>query len=126
MFGDNQRQIEESFKLINKKLEMHSVILEDYVKYKLSCEDRHNRTNDKLGIIMANQEKVCNTLKENQLYHEKNAENLQTLTDVIVTAKTSKKSIPWIMAFIGAAVVIIAVTMITVNYISSTIGTLLH
>ena len=76
-------------------------------------------------IIEENQERICKTLEEAKVYHEKNSENLAMLTDVIITAKTGKKSIPWIVSLIGILTVIISGVVISVEYIQTTIATLL-
>ena len=127
MFGlnDNQKQINDSLKPIQKQLETHSAILEDFVKYKIECADHRRRFQDQLNMIAESQNKVCETLRRAEEYHQKNAENLQTLTDVIITAKTGKKSIPWIVSLIGIITVIISGVVIGVEYIQTTIATLL-
>lgn len=74
---------------------------------------------------MESQEKICETLRRNEEYHERNAENLQVLSDLVTTSKTGKKSIPWIFSIIGALSVTFACVIIAINYIKSTIATLL-
>lgn len=124
-FNDNQKQITESLKPINERLNTHSEILEDIIKYKAECIEHRRREGDKMRIMMEAQEKICETLKRNEEYHERNAENLQVLADLVTTSKTGKKSIPWVFAIVGALTVTIACVVITINYIKSTIATLL-
>ena len=127
MFGlnNNQKQINESLKPINIRLDSHSELLDEMIRFKCECTEHRRRFDDKLMIIEENQNKICATLREAQVYHEKNAENLATLTDVIITAKTGKKSLPWIMSLIGFFTVIISGVVIGVEYIQTTIATLL-
>ncbi len=127
MFGLNnsQKQINDSLKPINSRLDSHSELLDEMIRFKCECTEHRRRFEDKLMIIEENQEKICKVLEEAKVYHEKNSENLQTLTDVIITAKTGKKSIPWIMSLIGIITVIISGVVIGVEYIQTTIATLL-
>ncbi len=134
MFGlnNNQKQINDSLKPINKQLETHYAILEDYIKYKAGCEDRHRRTEDKLNMlvenqstVMKNQATVCSDIREIKEFCAEHGENLRTISDVVVTGKTGKKSLPWIVSFIGIITLIISGVVIGVEYIQTTIATLL-
>ena len=127
MFGldDNQKQINESLKPINTRLDSHSELLDEMIRFKCECTEHRRRFDDKLMIINENQKKICATLQEAAVYHEKNADNLQVLTDFIITAKTGKKSIPWIVSSVGVITIIISGVVIGVEYIQTTIATLL-
>ncbi len=127
MFGlnNNQKQINDSLKPINIVLDSHSELLDEMIRFKCECTEHRRRFEDKLMIIEEKQERICKTLEEAKVYHEKNSENLAMLTDVIITAKTGKKSLPWIVSFIGIITLIISGVVISIEYIQTTIATLL-
>ena len=123
MFGlnDNQKQINESLKPINSRLDSHSKLLDEMIRFKCECTEHRRRFDDKLKIIEQNQNKICETLKEAQIYHEKNSENLQTLTEVMIAAKAGKKSIPVFAMLIGAGAITITVIVWFVHYLNKII-----
>jgi hypothetical protein len=123
MFGlnDNQKQINESLRPIKEQLETHSVILEEFVKFKPECSHDRRRLNDKLDLIIDNQSKFSAKLEKSDEYHEKNAENLQVLADLVIASKAGKKSIPMLSMIVGSAAIIITVVVWFVHYLNKII-----
>ena len=119
--SEGKRQLDESLKPIHDKLNTHEVILEDYIKYKTECAEQHRRRDDKIDLIIETQKKFCEIQTKNQEFHEKNADNLQMLTDIVVTARTGRKSIPWVVTAFGLLTMIISGVVVSVDYIHETI-----
>jgi len=118
---------------IHKQLETHSIILEDYVKYKDECQLHRRRSDDQqklfiesLAEIAAAQKETCDIAKKSAEFDEKNAENLKVVADIFTSVKTGKQSIPFVVSIVGLVVVIGVSVSIAYEYLKSTILLLLH
>lgn len=117
---------------IHEKLNTHSVILEDYVKYKDECQQHRRRSDDQqrlfieaIAEISESQKSMCQTVAKSAEFDEKNAKNLQVVADIFTLIKTGKQSIPFIASIVGFIVIIGVFVAITYEYLKSTILILL-
>lgn len=130
---EGNAMIDDKLEPIHKQLETHSIILEDYVKYKDECQLHRRRSDDQqklfiesLAEIAAAQKETCDIAKKSAEFDEKNAENLQVVADIFTSVKTGKQSIPFIATIVGFIVIIAVTVSAAYEYLKNTILTIIQ